>query len=371
MSNETEKVELKGEEEISLKELILKIREWWRYLWSKKWTIIIAGFIGGALGLTYSFIKKPAYTATTTFVLESGEKSGGLGAYAGIASMMGIDLGGGGSGIFQGENILQLYKSRTMIEKTLLTPINGKDGELLIDHYITFNKLRKEWKKKPKLLKLSFARVNLKDRQQEIARIDSNKYLRDSILGVFVKNINESYLSVAKPDKKLSVIKVEVKAKDEIFAKRFNEELVQNVNDFYVLTKTKKSKDNVAILLRKTDSVRAVMKGEIYHAVNISDATPNLNPTRQVQRVAPVQQAQFSAETNKAVLGELIKNLEMAKISLLKETPLIQVIDGPVFPLKKDRLGKAKGIVLGGILFGFLTVCFLIVKLFLKNIFSE
>src|SRR5690606_41692662 len=88
-----------NEDEISLKELILKIKEWMAYLWSKKWTIIIAGIIGDALGLAYSFIKKPIYTATTTFVLESGEKGGGLGAYAGLASMVGIDLGGGGGGI--------------------------------------------------------------------------------------------------------------------------------------------------------------------------------------------------------------------------------------------------------------------------------
>ena len=361
----------KEKDEIALKELLLKIRDWWNFLWHRKWIFVIVGFIGGIAGLGFSIYKKPSYTATTTFVLENGEKVGGFGAYASLAAMAGIDLTGGGGGIFQGENILELYKSRQMIEKTLLAPINGKDGELLVDRYIAFNKLHKIWKKKPKLLGLNFASVNLSDRQEEVAQIDSNKYLRDSILGVLVKNINENYLSVAKPDKKLNIIKVEVKAIDEIFAKRFNEELVQNVNEFYSQTKTRKSKDNIRILQNKTDSVRAVMRGEIYHAVTIADNTPNLNPTRQVQRIAPVQQAQFSAETNKAVLGELVKNLEMAKISLLKETPLIQVIDTPIYPLKKDRLGKIKGIILGGLLFGFLTVCFFTIKLMFRNILSE
>jgi hypothetical protein len=47
----------------------------------------------------------------------------------------------------------------------------------------------------------------------------------------------------------------------------------------------------------------------------------------------------------------------MAKVTLRKETPLIQVIDTPVLPLQKERFGKAKGI-----LAGFLTVLVLTVR---------
>ncbi|PTS96251.1 lipopolysaccharide biosynthesis protein, partial [Pedobacter sp. HMWF019] len=100
------------------------------------------------------------------------------------------------------------------------------------------------------------------------------------------------------------------------------------------------------------------------------DATPNLNPTRQTQRTAPVQRSQFSAETNKAILSELVKNLEMSKISLRKETPLIQVIDVPIFPLQKEKFSKLKGIVLGGALAGFLTLFILLFKKILNSVMS-
>lgn len=354
-------------DEISLKELIIKIKRWWLYLWERKWAIAIIVIIGGTLGLAYSFIKKPVYTATTTFVLESGEKGGGLSQYAGIASMMGLDLGGGGGGIFQGDNILELYKSRTMLEKTLFSPMDSVSKQPLIEKYIEVNKIRKGWEEKPALKNFHFSifDLNKKAADPKIQR------LKDSVIGKIVENLIKGNLSIVKPDKKLSIIQVDVKSIDEVFAKRFNEELVKNVNDFYVQTKTKKSSDNVTILQYKADSVRDVMNGAIYTAAVVADATPNLNPTRQVQRAAPVQKAQFSAETNKAILGELVKNLEMAKISLLKETPLIQAIDEPIFPLKKDRLGKAKGIVLGGVLFGFLSVCFFTAKFIFKNILSE
>jgi uncharacterized protein involved in exopolysaccharide biosynthesis len=109
------------------------------------------------------------------------------------------------------------------------------------------------------------------------------------------------------------------------------------------------------------------MNGAIYNAVAVADATPNANPTRQVQRVAPIQRAQFSAETNKAILAEMMKNLEVSKLALLKETPLIQVIDGPVYPLEKEKFGKLKGLILGGFVLGFVTVLILVLRKVFKQ----
>lgn len=350
-----ESVNRQTQEQISLKELILKIQEGFGYLWRQKKIVLLGGILGGLLGLAYAFIKKPVYTATTTFVLESGDKAGGLGAYAGLASMVGIDLGAGGNGgIFQGDNILELYKSRTMIEKALLSPvsIDGKK-KLLIERYISYNNLRKKWDKKEATRNVTF---NFEPHR-----------VKDSLLTEIVEDINKNILLVSKPDKKLSIIKVEANSKDEQFSLLFNERIVEMVNDFYVETKTKKSQENIAILQHQTDSVRAMMEGAIYKSVQVADATPNLNPTRQVLR-APAMRSQANAEANKAVYGELVKNLELAKITARKDAPLIQVIDKPRYPLKNDKIGKALGIVVGGGLFGFLTVCYLIIRLLFKHI---
>lgn len=362
----TESQQNKNNDEISLKDFLLKIHEWWRYLLSKWIIILIFGLLGGILGLTYAYYKKPVYTATTTFVLED-EKGGGLGSLAGLASIAGVDLGGSGGGLFQGENILSLYKSRSMLEQTLLTPIQINDKMLfLVDRYIEFNELKKKWADQPQLLNLIFRTDSIKD---GFPVLKANR-LRDSILGVIILDLNRNYLSVTKPDKKLSTIQVDLKAKDELFAKAFNDELVKNVNEFYISTKTKKTLQNVKILQDKTDSVRAVMNGAIYTAVAVADATPNLNPTRQVQRVAPAQKAQFSAETSKAILSEMAKNLEMTKMALLKETPLIQVIDQPIYPLQREKFGRVKGIALGGLFGGFIICIILILRRLLKLILA-
>lgn len=353
--------------ETSLKEVLIKFHEWYRYLLSKKVTIMAYTLVAALLGLAYSFIKKPVYTATTTFVLEESDKAGGLGQYAGIASMVGIDIGslaGGGGGIFQGDNILELYKSRTMIEKTLLTTVNYKGKkEMLIDRFIDFNELRERWDKKPALKGISFEGLDSAG-----GTVVKHSRLQDSIIGTMVTDINKHYLLVIKPDQKLSIIKAEVKATDEFFAKTFNEQIVKHVNDFYVQTKTKKSMLNVGIMQSKTDSVRKVMNGAIYIAASVTDATPNLNITHSSDRTVPVQRSQFTAEANKAILTELVKNLELSKISLLKETPLIQVVDAPIFPLERDRFGKAKGVLVGGFLGFFLCVIVLISRRMIKEV---
>ena len=88
-------------DEISLKELVLKIKEWYQFLLTKWKLIVLAGIIGGLIGFTYAFFQKPTYKALLTFALEE-EKSGGggLGGALGLASQFGIDLGSSGGGAF-------------------------------------------------------------------------------------------------------------------------------------------------------------------------------------------------------------------------------------------------------------------------------
>ncbi len=344
-------------ETISLKELILKIQDWWHYLLSKWLIILIVGLSGGVLGLIYSIYKKPTYTASLTFVLEEASSGGGLGNLGGLAAMAGINIDGGG-GLFQGDNILELYKSRSMLSKTLLSRAANNDS-LLIDRFITTNELRATWSEDPKLSKIDF---NIPPEDFSLQH--------DSLMGVFVRNINEGYLNVSKPDKLLSLIQVNVTTPNENFSKDFTEALVQQVNNYYVETKTRKASENLEIVQHQADSVRKELNAAIGGVAIMADANPNANPARQVLNV-PSTKRQVDVQANQAILTELVKNLEASKINLRRETPLIQIIDQPILPLKQDRLGKAKGIILGGLISGFLIVLILIGIRAYKEVMQE
>jgi hypothetical protein len=346
-------------DEISLKELLEKTKEWYAYLLSQWKIIVLAGIVGAALGLTYSFIKKPVYTATLSFALEDEKSGGGLGGALGLASSFGIDLGGGGGSIFTGSNLTELFKSRTMVEQTLMTPVtvNGK-AISLAEMYIQNNEWRDKWNDNPKYKSIQFL-PNTK--RKYFTRV------HDSILGVIYQNLSKDALTVAQKDKKISIISMDVASTNELFSIYFCEALARQVGRFYIDTKSKKARMNMAVLQKQTDSIRAELNGAITGVASANDETFMLNPAMNVRRV-PSARRQVDVQANTAILTELVKQSELAKVAVRKETPLIQVIDRPILPLAKERFGKGKGIVFGGFLAGFLVVLGLIVRRLLREL---
>lgn len=344
----------KNSEEISLKEIIQKISNLF-ILISKRWVFVsIIGIIGVASGSLLSIYQKPKYTAELTFALEEKAGGGGLGTYAGIASQFGIDVGTGGGGAFSGDNMLELMKSRLLIQKTLLTKvkINNKE-EQLVDRYINIKGYREKWSKNTELSTINF--------NNDILTFTIKQ---DSILSILVKSIKINDLIVSKNDKKLNIVTVKCTTNDELFSKYFTENLVKNVAEFYIETKTKKSRANVELLQRRTDSVKRELNIEMYGAAISQDL--NLNVVRAQARVPGIKK-QMNIQMLSAMYGELVKNLEISKLALMREEPFIQVIDTPILPLSKSKLGLAKGSVLGGILFAFFAVLFLTVKILIKQ----
>jgi hypothetical protein len=348
-----------SKEDISLKDLILKLQEWSKYLLSKFLIIALFGIIGAILGGIYAWMQKPKYVGELTFVLEEGNKSGGLGAYAGLASQFGVDLGGmsGGSGIFAGDNIIEFLKSRLMVEKALLSPISvdGKEKSLA-DLYIDFNELRKSWEKDTAAQKIYFP-VN-PDRRKFTLK-------QDSILNIFFLSILKNNLVIEKPDKKLNFVAVKCISKNEIFSKVFTEHLVKEATAFYVNTKTMRSKSNVDKLQMKADSIEDLLNKKTYSAALAQDL--NMNPARNIASVGSevVTRDKMVLQT---MYGEVIKNLELSKMSMSQETPIIQIVDTPILPLQKLKLGRLKGLIIGGLLGSFMIVIVLMIKKIYKEV---
>jgi uncharacterized protein involved in exopolysaccharide biosynthesis len=337
-------------DEISLKELIQKIQEWIAYL-KTQWKLIIGiAVLGGIIGFAYASFQKTTYSANTTFVLEE-DKGGGMGGAMGLASTFGFDLGGGGGGLFTSSNIIELMKSRLVVEKTLLNPVQLAGKEIsLADYYIQINELKEGWAKKPALANINFP-----------VKADRTKFslVQDSILQTISAGLIKENLVILQKDKKVSIISLTVKTESELFSKLFCEQLLKETSDFYIETKSKKARLNVDILQRQADSIRAELNSAITGVATTSDNVYNLNPALNVKRTPSIRR-QVDVQANTAILTQLVAQLEMSKVSLRKETPLVQLIDRPILPLEKDKVGRLKSLVLGGFLAGFLTVLYLV-----------
>lgn len=187
-------------------------------------------------------------------------------------------------------------------------------------------------------------------------------------MGTFCTYINKHYLDIDKPNKDGSIIEVTCTAPDALFAKKFTEGLVKHVSLFYIQTKTQRASRNVELLEARLDSVRRAYLGALYGTAISTDL--NLNPARAVVSV-PAINKQTQAQILGAEYAELVKNLEIAKMTLLQETPLIQVIDKPILPLKEMRIGKIKGTIFGGIISTILAIFALMIKRVYEDVMKE
>lgn len=347
-----------NEDEITLKELVLKAIDWKNHILSSYKIILLVGVIGALIGLAYSFFTKPVYKAELTFVLEEGGKSGGLSAYAGLASQFGLNLGGldGADNLFAGDNIMELMRSRSILQRTLLSEVSYKGKpQLLINLYIECKELNKKWAENKETADIAFPIDMDKDKLS---------LKQDSVLGKICQAIREKNVTVEKVDKKLSIMTVRCKINNELFAKLFTEKLLQNVSDFYIQTKTKKARENVKLLEDRTDSVKRALDLALYGTAAMADQNVNLvSQTANLGRVRKQRDAQVLG----AMYTELVKNLEISRFSLMREQPLVQIVDNPVLPLEIEKIGKMKGMFFGGLLSGLLVI----VCIVLRRLYSD
>ncbi|HTN46277.1 MAG TPA: hypothetical protein VL098_08020 [Flavipsychrobacter sp.] len=338
-------------DEISLKEVILSIEAWWKYMLSKWKVLALFGVIGGMLGLVYSLITPTTYKAETSFVLDSKR---GESDFSSLAAKFGLGGSSGNKGLFGTENnMIAFLKSRRMGAQTLLTPLVEGQKELLIDRYLQVYGIRNKWKDK-RLKNIKFNPFN-----------QHNTLLSDSIVTVIHKSIVNNNLSVVKALAEADIVTVTTVSVDEEFSKKYTETIMQNAATFYINSVTKKSQNNVDILQHQADSVKQILNSALGSVASTSDAIPNLNLAFQRLKV-PTQKRLVDVEMNKAILEQLVVNLELAKINLRQETPFIQVIDSPVLPLEQKKIGKVKGITLGVVATLFMLSVYLSLQYFLK-----
>jgi hypothetical protein len=303
---------------IVLGDVIESVKRFFSYLRSQSKLIAFCGLLGLVLPLIYRALQKPAYAASTTFILE--EKSATGGGLAGIASQVGLDLGslGSGSSLFTGDNILDIIKSRVIIEKVLLTPISGNSGKTLADLYLEFSGMGE---KLP--APVSFASPSV-----------THTVYQDSVLYVMYDQIAKKNVSVDRLNKKGSIFKIITVSQNQVFSKNFAERLLKETTTYYVNVKTSTAASNVKRLQARGDSLLRVLNAKSYNAASFQILDPNVAFK---SMSVPAEVSSRDKSIVFSIYAEVTKNLEMSRIALVSQTPVIQLLDVPKYPLMDDR----------------------------------
>jgi hypothetical protein len=343
-------------EEISMKEIFHLISSLWNFLLSKWKRIAIGAVLGAFTGLLFAFFTPVKYTSKLTFVVEESKASAG--GIAAIAGQFGFDLGGmTGGGVFSGDNILLFLKSEQLCKQTLMTPIDVKGNQNLIDKYIEIYGLKDSWAKNEKIGNVQFSKYSW----------DKLPRMEDSLMQFVIrKKILDGELTVSKPDKKATFIEVSTTMRNEQLSKLFSERLVAIATEQYVQSKTRVKLANVMNLQRRADSLLGVLNARTVGAAVVQQGLIDANPA---MRTAPVQAEITSRDKTIAatIFAEVVKNLEISKTVLNQETPVIQMVDVSSLPLPLEKTGKLKALI-AGMFLGTVVASFLLIliKWFLK-----
>lgn len=329
-------------DDISVIDILKIVKKLFQKIWVHKFKFLLIAFLAGVLGFSWGHFKRSMmYISHLTFAVE--EKSG-AGGIAGLASQFGLDVGSGGTGLFSSDNLMLLLKSKRIIHQSLLTPIPELKGNTLFNLY-----LERNYKEH-----LKIGKVKLLDPNKDI-----NQFTRkeDSLLNVVGLAVKGS-VTLTKLDKKASIIDVQVIGVDEAWTYYFNKMLITKASQLYQDMKVGKSRRTVEVLASRVDSVKKALDNAMSSAAIESDRNQALVL---MQARVPAAKTQMQVQLLTTMYGELVKNLEISKLSLEREEPVIEVIDEPTMPLEKKGKGRALLAIISAILaFIASTVSFLL-----------
>lgn len=335
-------------DELTVTDIFRALQKLIRRVWKNKARVFVVCLASALLGFGYAhFFRKLNYVSSLTFAVEEKSSTAGL---TGLASQFGLDVGGNGGGLFSSDNLMLLLKSKRIIHQTLLEPLPEWNGKTLFNRYLELSF--------GEALKLGDVTLIPEGKQQSLFSRQEDSLLNvvsDGLLGK---------LTISKYDKKASIIYVEVIGTDEEWTFKFNEMLIKQAVELYQEIKVGRSRRTVIALNERVDSVKNELD-------KVMAATAIANDRNQavvlMQAKVPAAKSQLQVQLLTAMYSELVKNLEVSKLSLEREEPVIEVIDKPSMPLEKEGKGRLKF----AILFGFFAFVLLVLYYALGDFIAE
>ena len=331
-------------DEISLKDIILKIQEWWSIVWPQRMKIILPALAIGLMAAMYTkFISKPTYTASYQLFFE--EDGGSMSSAMRLASSFGLSMGG--SGATSSITVQEYLTSRDNISKAMIT---ASDQGIMAERYYAYALYEDQ----------EFNEVFY-------ANFGKNQRYTDSILSEITLELNEGYIS-ATLDEESGTVNFAVNGYDEAFVYDLSKALISNTEDAFLDWKKKKGQSAVEAFQGKVDSLEIALDATLRRLGEYQDQNNSL-----ISAVDKMEQMRLTIdmEALKVAYGEYIKGLEMSKADLMNLEPPFKYFDEPTYPLYKEEGSAVKAGIFGSVITGFLLVLFFIGRVEAKSIMAD
>ncbi|MDX2369625.1 MAG: Wzz/FepE/Etk N-terminal domain-containing protein [Colwellia sp.] len=245
----------------------IDLGELWRAIWSGKITIILISFIFAVASITFALSKPNVYKASALLAPASSKGAGaglaGLaGEFGGLASMAGINLGGGG--VDKTALSLEIIKSRSFIETfiakhNLLVPLMAAESwdlasNTLILNMELYDETNKKW----------------------IREVKAPKKPEPSSWEAYTTFLE--LLSVSQ-DKTSSIVTIEIEYFSPTMAQQWLNWLIKDINDFMREQDQKEAQDSIDYLTKQLDNIEVASMETVFYEL-IEEQTKNMMLTR-------------------------------------------------------------------------------------------
>ncbi len=349
------------DDEITLRELILRIREYWREIWRNWWLIglIAIPFVGYFLYKTFTHV--PEYKAEIRFLVE-GQGGSSVGSLGGLLGSFGFSSSGASNS--NPYKILEVAKSKRMIGEVLLEKSISND-QLIANNIIDLYELTEKWKKNnPEMEDIMLRDIDI----NEFSKNERKAFL--SLYGKTVgsKENREKALLKIGLDEDSGIFSILSNTKDEPLSLDLANKLYQKVKYFFEKQILEDQISTRDILMRKADSLNAVIDTKLREIARFEDSSRGL-----VSRESEITKEKMllEVEGNTSAYVELQKSLQIADYELQNMKPQFMVIDQPYNPIKPTQESILLNLILGCLLGGFIGMGFIIARKIYQDAMEE
>ncbi|MDZ7936425.1 MAG: GNVR domain-containing protein [Emticicia sp.] len=319
-----------------------------KIIWKEKIWIVLITLLFAIGGVYYALTAREEFVSTGKILPEYQSKAGGLGQFAGLASLAGVDISsaaGAGSDAIRPDLYPDVLKSTPFFLDLLKIKVKTKDSKEMTfgqfyDTFVLDNEI------KPENTKIKFPASS----QYIAISYQTEKNLKD---------LRERISATI--DKKTGLISFSVKLPDPVVATIITDYCMNFLTDYITNYRTEKAKRDLNFLAERLDAA----KGKYYNnQAKKAQYSDQYQLSMMKLQAADLQRERIESEykISSTFYNSLLQKYEEAKLKLQQETPVIKVLEPPVVPNKKSEPKRAIIVLISVLLGGILGIIFGLIR---------
>lgn len=343
-------------DEINLLEFFISIKKWILFFFRYRYLLLFSIFLA-TVGVTIWYKYQPIeYRADLTLMLSDdiGSQVSGL---SGILGQFGLPVS---SGKYNIDKLLEIAQSRAIIEVVLFNKKNiGGQEDYIANHIIKLYALNTRWTKKS----LDFESFRFNSSQLDSFSNQEN-YALKNIYKLIVGSENNEGLLTMDYGRDHYIMTSSFASLSDTLSVEFVKRHFVVLKEYYTSKAIEKQRHAFNLVQAKRDSINNALKITEMSIAGYKDRTVGSFSNFPGASLSELNTQSILLKT---ALAKAEENLAIASFALESNTPLIQLIDEPIYPIESISTSWTRILILS-IMTGFIIFLLLVSFSFLRTL---